>query len=192
MFITKKHLSRRTFLVGTFGATVTLPFLDAMVPALTAQSRTAAAGPLRFGAMYIPNGVYPDYLHPDTPGRDFEFKRIMQPAAGLRDYVTQVSKMTAPQGSVHLGASAAFLNGALAHSLVFDDTHAAGSLHPGAPNPFFGLDYFERAKVHEDIRCMRGGHWGENQLTGVWCVFLNCLRTFRLINGGFRPCLRYD
>ena len=111
MFITKKHLSRRTFLVGTFGATVALPFLDAMVPALTAQSRTAAAGPLRFGAMYIPNGVYPEYLHPDTPGRDFEFKRVMQPAAGLRDYVTQVSKMTAPQGSVHLGASAAFLNG---------------------------------------------------------------------------------
>jgi 2-methylcitrate dehydratase PrpD len=28
---------------------------------------------------------------------------------------------------------AAFLNGALAHSLDFDDTHAAGSLHPGAP-----------------------------------------------------------
>ena len=30
-------------------------------------------------------------------------------------------------------AGAAFLNGALAHSLDFDDTHAAGSLHPGAP-----------------------------------------------------------
>src|SRR3979490_932354 len=30
-------------------------------------------------------------------------------------------------------AGAAFLNGALAHSLDFDDPHAAGSLHPGAP-----------------------------------------------------------
>ena len=39
MFITKKHLSRRTFLRGTVGATVALPFLEAMVPALTAQSR---------------------------------------------------------------------------------------------------------------------------------------------------------
>ena len=42
MIITKKHLSRRTFLQGTFGAAVALPFLDAMVPALTAQSRRRA------------------------------------------------------------------------------------------------------------------------------------------------------
>ena len=48
MIITKKHLSRRTFLRGTFGAAVALPLLDAMVPALTAQARTAArAVPLR-------------------------------------------------------------------------------------------------------------------------------------------------
>ncbi len=111
MFITKKHLSRRTFLMGTFGATVALPFLDAMVPALTAQSRTAANRPLRFGAMYIPNGIFPDYFQPDTTGADFELKRVMAPMTNLREYVTQVSKMTAPQGSVHLGASAAFLNG---------------------------------------------------------------------------------
>jgi hypothetical protein len=111
MFITKKHLSRRTFLMGTFGATVALPFLDAMVPALTAQARTAANRPMRFAAMYIPNGIFPEYWHPDTVGADFEFKRVMAPLAGLRDYVTTVSKMTAPQGSIHLGASAAFLNG---------------------------------------------------------------------------------
>ena len=37
MFITKKHLSRRTFLFGA-GATIALPMLDAMVPALTAQT----------------------------------------------------------------------------------------------------------------------------------------------------------
>ncbi|MEQ1757644.1 MAG: DUF1552 domain-containing protein [Vicinamibacterales bacterium] len=111
MFITKKHLSRRTFLVGTFGATVALPFLDAMVPALTAQARTAANRPLRFAAMYIPNGIYPEYWHPDTTGSDFELKRVMQPLAGMKDYITTVSKMTAPQGSIHLGASAAFLNG---------------------------------------------------------------------------------
>jgi len=45
MFITKKHLSRRTFLhaaTGGVGAVLALPFLDSMVPALTAQTRTAA------------------------------------------------------------------------------------------------------------------------------------------------------
>jgi len=60
MFISKKHLSRRTFLRGTMGATIALPFLDVMVPALTAQSKTAANSPLRFGAMYFPCGVWPE------------------------------------------------------------------------------------------------------------------------------------
>ena len=44
MMITKKHLSRRTFIRGTFGAAMALPLLDAMVPALTAETKTAAGG----------------------------------------------------------------------------------------------------------------------------------------------------
>jgi hypothetical protein len=112
MIITKKHLSRRTFLRGTFGAAMALPMLDAMVPALTAQTRTAASTPFRFGAIYMPNGVYPDTWHPATVGADFEFKPVMQPLEGFRDQLVTVSKMKAPWGeSVHLGASSAFLNG---------------------------------------------------------------------------------
>lgn len=63
---------------------------------------------------------------------------------------------------------------------------------PASANIWFGRDYLELAKRDQNIRCKRGGHWGEFELAGVWCVFLNCLRTFRLINGGFRACLRYD
>ena len=112
MIITKKHLSRRTFLRGTFGATVALPLLDAMVPALTAQSRTAASSPFRFGAIYMPNGVFPDTWHPEEAGSDFQFKPVMQPLEPFRDQLVTVSKMKAPWGaSVHLGASSAFLNG---------------------------------------------------------------------------------
>jgi uncharacterized protein DUF1552 len=112
MIITKKHLSRRTFLRGTLGATMALPMLDAMVPALTAQTRTAANTPFRFGAIYMPNGVYPDTWHPANIGSDFEFKPVMQPLEGFRDQLVTVSKMKAPWGeSVHLGASSAFLNG---------------------------------------------------------------------------------
>ena len=48
MFISKKHLSRRTVLRG-LGATIALPLLDAMVPALTAQGKTAAAAIKRLG-----------------------------------------------------------------------------------------------------------------------------------------------
>ncbi len=112
MIITKKHLSRRTFLRGTFGAAMALPMLDAMVPALTAQAQTAAKTPFRFGAIYMPNGVFPDTWHPATVGSDFEFKPVMQPLEGFRDQLVTVSKMKAPWGeSVHLGASSAFLNG---------------------------------------------------------------------------------
>jgi uncharacterized protein DUF1552 len=112
MIIIKKHLSRRTFIRGTFGAAMALPLLDAMVPALTAQSKTAAGSPFRFGAIYMPNGVFPTTWHPDEPGANFQFKPVMQPLEPFREQLVTVSKMRAPWGaSVHLGASSAFLNG---------------------------------------------------------------------------------
>jgi hypothetical protein len=117
MFVTKKHLDRRTFLRGAFGTAIALPLLDAMVPAATAQSLTAARERLRFGAIYMPNGVYPGMWHPEKAGKNFEFKQVMKPLEPYRDYLTTVSQMKAPDGSknmggIHMGASAAFLNGA--------------------------------------------------------------------------------
>jgi hypothetical protein len=110
MIITKKHLSRRTFLRGAFGATVALPMLDAMAPALTAQSKAAA--PFRYGTVYLPCGIYPTTWHPDEAGSGFTFKPVMQPLEKLRAQLVTISNMTAPWGeSVHVGASSAFLNG---------------------------------------------------------------------------------
>src|SRR5437667_159984 len=71
MIITKKHMSRRTFLSGAIGATIALPMLDAMVPALTAQTKSAASTPLRFGTVYLPCGIYPDTWHPEAAGNGF-------------------------------------------------------------------------------------------------------------------------
>ena len=61
MFITKKALSRRTVLRG-MGATLALPLLDAMVPALTAMAQTAANPVRRFGAVFVPLGERPGLL----------------------------------------------------------------------------------------------------------------------------------
>jgi hypothetical protein len=113
MIITKKHLSRRTFLRGAFGTTVALPFLDAMIPALSGQSK---GRPFRFGAIYVPNGIYPQLWHPEKTGSDFEFKQIMAPLEPYRSHLVTISKMKAPDGNpdmggVHMGASAAWLNG---------------------------------------------------------------------------------
>ena len=113
MYITQKHLPRRTFLRGALGAMVAMPFFDAMIPALAAQS---AKRPFRFGAIYIPNGIYPQLWHPDTTGSKFEFKPVMAPLEPYRSHLVTISGMKAPDGNpdmggIHMGASAAWLNG---------------------------------------------------------------------------------
>ena len=56
VFLTKKYLSRRTFLRGT-GVAIGLPFLEAMVPAATALAQTAAMPKTRAGFFYLPHGT---------------------------------------------------------------------------------------------------------------------------------------
>ena len=90
MIIGKKALSRRTVLKA-LGATVPLPFLDAMVPALTALRQTAARPPLRFGAVYVPNGVIPGKWFPAAEGSAFEFSPTLAPLEPFRDRLLVVS-----------------------------------------------------------------------------------------------------
>src|SRR5688500_6753777 len=90
MLITKKHLSRRTFLQAA-GATMALPFLESMVPALTAQSQTAANAGLRLGFVYLPHGAIMDSWTPATEGAGFEFTPILKPLEAFRDKLNIVS-----------------------------------------------------------------------------------------------------
>jgi hypothetical protein len=90
MIITKKALSRRTVLKA-LGATVPLPLLDAMVPALTALHRTPAQPALRFGAVYVPNGVIPGKWFPATEGSAFEFSPTLSPLEPFRDRLLVIS-----------------------------------------------------------------------------------------------------
>jgi hypothetical protein len=110
MFVSKKHLPRRTVLRGIGGTVIALPFLDAMVPALTAQSQTAAARPLRFGAVYWPHGTLPVNWAPGTATANFEFPRVLKPLEPFRDQLTVVSGLTNPQPGGHTTASSMFLN----------------------------------------------------------------------------------
>ena len=70
MFVTKQPLPRRTFLRG-MGATLSLPLLDAMVPALTAMANTAAAPARRIGFIYHPMGTIYEQWTPATEGAGF-------------------------------------------------------------------------------------------------------------------------
>ncbi len=67
MFITKRHIPRRTFLQGA-GVTLALPLLEAMVPASTALAQTAATPKPRFVGMFFPHGMAPGYWEPKAEG----------------------------------------------------------------------------------------------------------------------------
>jgi hypothetical protein len=90
MFLTRKHLSRRTVLRGV-GATVALPLLDAMIPARTALAQTAANPLPRLGFIYVPHGAIMDHWTPAAEGTQFELPAILAPLAPFRQQMTIVS-----------------------------------------------------------------------------------------------------
>jgi len=91
MYITGKHVSRRTVLKG-LGVGIALPLLDAMSPAGTAWARTAAGTtPKRFAFVGFPHGAIMDQWVPKKTGTDFEMSAILQPLTPYRQYLTVVS-----------------------------------------------------------------------------------------------------
>jgi hypothetical protein len=113
MFITKKALPRRTFLKA-MGTTIALPYLDAMAPALSAQARPT----LRFGFVYIANGVIQNQWNPAATGAGFDLPPILQPFAGVRNEINILSGLSHLQADTfgdgtgdHPRASAVWLTG---------------------------------------------------------------------------------
>jgi len=86
MFITKRHLPRRTFLRG-IGAGIALPLLDAMVPALAATPKA----PSRYSFVHVPHGASPGYWRPTGTGTAWELSRILTPIAPFKDRLTVIS-----------------------------------------------------------------------------------------------------
>ena len=121
MYLTRKSLPRRTFLRG-LGVAVGLPLLDAMVPPLTAFARTPAVRPLRFGAVYVPNGIIMEQWTPAAVGADFEFTPILRSLEPFRDSLVIVSNLSRPgTADSHAVASAGWLSGATAKRTEGED-----------------------------------------------------------------------
>ena len=116
MFISKKHLSRRTFLRGA-GATVALPFLESMVPAQTLLKNTAALPKTRLGCFYVPHGATMYKWTPATEGKDFQFSETLSPLEKYRDRLSVISNVAhqaakgADAGAEHARSAAIFLSG---------------------------------------------------------------------------------
>ena len=116
MFITRRHLSRRTFLRGA-GVTLSLPLLESMVPALTPLRLTAASPHTRLGCIYVPHGATMYKWTPDAVGRDFAMTEILSPLEKHRDKLTIVSNLYhssatgADAGAEHARSAAIYLSG---------------------------------------------------------------------------------
>jgi hypothetical protein len=113
MFISKKHLPRRTFLRG-MGVTLALPLLDSMVPARTLFAQTAAKASPRLGFVYIPHGAIMDKWTPATEGAGFEFTPILKPLEPFRDRLNVISGLghqAADTTAVHSLSPTTWLSG---------------------------------------------------------------------------------
>jgi hypothetical protein len=113
MLITRKHLPRRTFLRG-MGVTMALPLFDAMVPVLTAQTKTAAKLTPRLGFVYLPHGAIMDQWTPKQEGAEFEFTRILKPLEPYRDTINVVTGLhhkAADTTAVHSLSPTTWLSG---------------------------------------------------------------------------------
>src|SRR5260221_1858214 len=134
MIITKKALSRRSVL-RAMGAAISLPLLDAMVPAYTAQAKTAAAPVPRLGFVYTPNGYMRQFWVPQGTGVDWEVTRSLQAIAPYRDRVTLISGLAHRQAESRAGdargphsrASGAWLTGVHVKQTEGADVHAGKS-----------------------------------------------------------------
>ncbi|HEU4620184.1 MAG TPA: DUF1552 domain-containing protein [Gammaproteobacteria bacterium] len=123
MFITKKHLSRRAVLRGAIGAAIGLPLLDAMVPAASA----APAPQLRFGAVYVPNGVRPEIWEP-PPSASLELPPLLDRFVPLREHINVVTGLRAPDPFGHHVIGSLWLSGGSAKQTQGADVHAGQTI----------------------------------------------------------------
>ena len=145
MYLTKKYLSRRTVLRG-MGATVALPFLEAMVPARTALAKTAAAGRTRLSCIEMVHGaagstqfgLAKNLWSPAALGRGFDLSpSSLAPLDPLRDYITIVSNTDCKNaeafgpkeiGGDHFRSSAVFLTQAHPKQTEGSDVYVGPSM----------------------------------------------------------------
>lgn len=112
MIVTRKHLPRRTLLKG-LGATIALPMLDAMTPALAGP--VSANAPVRLAFLYVPNGIIMRDWTPKGEGKAFEFTRILKPLERFRQDLFVLTGLAQRNGDGaagdHARASATYLTG---------------------------------------------------------------------------------
>ena len=138
MFITKKHISRRTLLRGA-GVALALPFLEAMVPAATALAQTAANPKPRFFGGFVCHGMAPGYWVPNKEGSGFDFPFNFKPLEPYRKQVTIMSGLHSRSAEPPPGATGA------------DHWVAAAFLCANKPKKTAGADVYAGTTIDQMI-----------------------------------------
>ena len=145
MFLSKKHMSRRTILRGA-GTALALPLLDAMVPAGVALAETAAKGKPRFVGCFVPHGMAPGYWVPATEGRlDAVLPFNWKPLEPFRDYTVIMSGLHSRSAEPPPGATGA------------DHWVAAAFLCANKPKKTAGADVYAGTSIDQMIARRIGG-----------------------------------
>ena len=119
MYLTQKHLPRRTFLRGV-GVTLALPLLESMLPAGRLLAQGAAARPTRLACIYFPHGAIMPKWTPATEGAGFELTEILQPLKAFHGRINVISDLEHKQAygsgatANHNRSAAAYLSAAFA------------------------------------------------------------------------------
>jgi uncharacterized protein DUF1552 len=174
-----KHLSRRTVLRG-LGATIALPFLDAMYPAFASQAVRKSLATNRMAFLYVPNGiVMEEWTPPGTLGSTplLEFPRISQALAPYRHDVMMLTGLTCDGGREHgdgggdhARAGAAYLTGVHPRKTYGKDIKAGISMDQIAARHFEGHTRFGSL----ELGCEEGIQGG-NCDNGYSCAYSNSL-----------------
>jgi Protein of unknown function (DUF1552) len=177
MVIFKKSIPRRTFLRG-MGASIALPLLDGMIPAMANSSETFQA-PRRLATVFVPNGMWPmDKWTPAEEGTGFELSPTMEPLAPFRDRLLVLSGLAHkeampaagdPTGE-HMRATTTFLTGVR-------PTQTGGEAQAG-----ISVDQIAARKLGEEtqLASLEVSMMANHDLVGVCennlsCLFVNTL-----------------
>src|SRR5947208_12537162 len=188
MFITKKHLSRRTVLKG-MGASFALPLLDSMVPAGTVLAKTAAAPVSRLACIEMvhgaagssADGIVKHYWSPVKEGANFEFTPTLSPLEPFREYVTIVSdtdlnnarsQTLAEEGADHTRSSSTFLTAAHPKQTEGSDILAGTSI-----DQLFAQKFGQQTPLPSIQLCIENvGSLNGACGYGYSCVYANTIR----------------
>ena len=177
MILTRKHVSRRSLLRG-IGATLALPMLDAMVPALGAATKVARkATPNRMVFCYVPNGVDMRNWRPEAVGRDYILPKILQPLKPIQDNLLVFSGMKDHNGEAlgdgpgdHARAAASFLTGVHPRKTSGSDISVGVSVDQVAAQKMASQTRLASLELG-----IEDGHLAGNCDSGYACAYVNSI-----------------